>query len=174
MPAGRPARRPDDGRLSHGCFVGLSSRKNEPTVRTYLSMIDRCLYPDTPAYPYYGGRGIVVCDRWMQKDGEGFKNFVEDMGERPEGTSLDRIDVNGNYCPENCQWADPLEQSLNKRLQSNNSSGYRGVCWINAKQKWRVEIKKGGIKTHIGYFLLKEDAVAARREAELEYFGREV
>jgi hypothetical protein len=73
-------------------------------------MIQRCNNPKATNYKYYGGRGITVCDRWHS-----FINFLADMGERPAGMTLDRIDVNGKYEPSNCRWTTSSEQQQNKR-----------------------------------------------------------
>jgi hypothetical protein len=80
------------------------------TYASWSSMRTRCLNPRVREYPDYGGRGIRICERW-----ERFENFLADMGERPHGKTLDRIDVNGDYCAENCRWATPSEQLLNQR-----------------------------------------------------------
>lgn len=74
-------------------------------------MKHRCYYSNSINYKNYGGRGITVCDRWLNS----FINFLEDMGQRPKGTQLDRINVNGNYTPENCRWASRKQDSRNRR-----------------------------------------------------------
>lgn len=86
------------------------------TYTTWDNMTQRCTNPNRPEYKYYGGRGITICTEW--KD---FATFYADMGERPNGMSLDRIDTNGNYEPNNCKWSTRAEQMLNRRPYSQRS-----------------------------------------------------
>ena len=91
-------------------------RTNHPLEPVFAGMLRRCYNPKEPLYHRYGGRGITVCDRWRVGNGIGFSNFVNDMGERPTGTSLDRIDNDGNYEAANCQWADRLTQNRKRNI----------------------------------------------------------
>jgi hypothetical protein len=82
----------------------------------WRAMVTRCYNKNCKAYKRYGGRGIKVCERWLEPYNKGFWNFVEDMGERPEGCSLDRINNDYGYCPENCRWATLKEQHRNMSI----------------------------------------------------------
>jgi hypothetical protein len=84
-----------------------------PTYQSWMAMHLRCTNPNSNNWENYGGRGITICERWQGE--HGFENFLADLGERPEGHTLDRREVNGNYEPGNCRWATPTEQSNNRR-----------------------------------------------------------
>lgn len=95
---------------TNGSWNVTHGQTGTPTYRTWAKMIERTTSPACKNWPLYGGRGIVTCDRWRS-----FENFLADMGEKPSGTSIDRIDVNGNYEPGNCRWADAKTQARNQR-----------------------------------------------------------
>ncbi len=93
--------------LKHGQY-------KTPEYTTWLNMKRRCNNPSHPSWKHYGGRGIRVCDRWL--GAQGFINFLADMGPRPEGLTLDRINNDGNYEPGNCRWATWEVQRANQRI----------------------------------------------------------
>lgn len=85
-------------------------KKKTPTYISWSKAKERCNNKNHEKYSYYGGRGVKFCSEWND-----FRIFLKDMGERPDGRTLDRINPYGNYCKENCRWATPLEQGRNKR-----------------------------------------------------------
>jgi hypothetical protein len=108
--------------LTHG-------KSKTPIYRMWWGMLSRCNHPKTRSYSRYGGRGIKVCDRWHT-----FANFYEDMGERPVGSTIDRIDNNGDYAPNNCRW------TSNKMQQHNKATSVR--VWFNGVEWLQVELCK--------------------------------
>jgi hypothetical protein len=117
-------------------------RSSLPEYESYKGMKKRCYNPNSQDYYNYGGRGIVVCDEWLGKDG--FDKFLNDLGFRPSSKhSIDRINSNGNYCKENCRWATISEQSKNKNRN--------WVILIN--DKW-IEAKEAAKIFNVSYFSL--------------------
>jgi len=119
--------------LKHG-----HNRKDKisKTYKSWIDMGQRCTNPKNPAYKNYGGRGITICERWLDKN-NGFINFLEDMGECPKGCEIDRINNNLGYCKENCRWVTRYIQSRNKR--NNKLFTYKGK--IQILKDWAVEYK---------------------------------
>lgn len=116
-------------------------------------------------YHKYGAKGIKMCDRWLAS----FLNFYKDMGERPSKKhSIDRIDPNGDYTPDNCRWATYDIQSFNKKPHCLNTSGHRGVVWNKSASKWRAQIYHNGRNIGLGLYSDISDAIKARETKELE------
>ena len=111
------------GCMPRGVLPPKTGTKRNPqnlsrTHVSWKSMIGRCFNKNNPSYDNYGGRGIAICDRWLV-----FENFLQDMGERPDNTSIERIKNNEGYCKDNCRWATRIEQQNNRRNNRNISYG---------------------------------------------------
>ena len=136
------------------------------TYQSWTHMKDRCLNPNNTAYKYYGFRGIKVCIRWFS-----FENFLKDLGERPPGTELERLDVNGDYTPLNCVWASKSQNQRNKRIPRNNQSGISGVHFAKGLY-WVARGKLQGRTIHLyngkDFFL----ACCARKSWEVQNVSR--
>lgn len=160
-----------DAARKHGSY---KEGKNSPEYQSYVAMIHRCYDSKRKGWEYYGGRGISVEDRWIEPSPQGFLNFLQDMGERPEGSSLDRIDSNKNYSKENCRWASARVQGHNKNIakKSNSTSKYRGVSLRKKTGKFMSRIGNGcGGYEWLGEFDCEIDAAKAYNKRALEIFG---
>lgn len=145
------------------------SQEYKSEYRSLKGAMQRCYNRNNPSYPNYGGRGIKVCDRW--KGTHGFHNFLDDMGTKPFArASLDRINVNGDYCPENCRWADDNTQAVNTTRK--RACGFRGVRLCNGY--YHAYLRKDGVIHNGKYYRNECDAIAERKELERKYLGKEI
>lgn len=149
---------------SCGC-CGLNFGKLYPKENAIWSaMIQRCTNKKNKGYLNYGGRGITVCAEWRH-----FKNFIRDMGRKPNNLTLERADNDLGYFKDNCKWATYTEQNRNHRAQKRNISGVVGVSWREDLKKWKAEIRVHDNTFYLGIFVLLEDAITARKKGELKY-----
>lgn len=157
--------------MDNGDVNSVQKRRDGQTshllYNTYYGMKKRCLSSKDKDYPRYGGRGIKICERWLGVDG--FFNFIEDMGEKPLGFTLDRINSNGNYEPENCRWAHLNTQAINK-----DYSKLKGISFYPNLNKYRARIQVDGVSHELGMFKSLEEARVARTEAEIKLLGSKI
>lgn len=146
------------GCLKHKGYIkhGLSKNKY---YSTWGGMLRRCTNVENHNYVNYGGRGIKVCEEWL--DVKNFIEWAESTHPNIEGMSLDRIDTNGNYEPSNCRWSDKNIQNLTQRLNSKNTSGFKEV-YKNNKGRWVAQIRVNGKLITLGRYLELEQAVLVR------------
>ena len=136
---------------SHGC---ATDNKCTSEYVSWTNMKQRCYNPNSKDYNNYGGRGIIICDRWKNS----FDNFLSDMGKKPnEKYSIDRINVNGNYEPSNCRWATQLDQTNNKRTNKNLT--YNGETLTMSQWAKKMNIPLATIHNRIKRGLSVKDSL---------------
>jgi hypothetical protein len=138
----------DNCKSCRGLKHGMS---RSATYTAWCNMISRCRDSKNPAFKNYGGRGIKVCDRWMK-----FTNFLDDMGEKPKGLSLDRIDNQRGYFPDNCRWVEWKHQMRNRRCKGVHKQG----------SSWIAKIVRNYKNIYLGSFTTEAEAKAAYEKAK--------
>ena len=145
---------------------GCNSREAQTThgmshnkfYQTWYDMKRRCYDIKRRDYKWYGGKGITLCEEWL--DPKVFIDWCEET--YVEGMTLDRIDVDKNYQPDNCRWVDMSVQNSNKGIRATNTSGYTGVTWHKNVKRWCSTLRSQGVLINVGTFKDKIEAVIAR------------
>ena len=149
--------------VSCGCMKGGHKKHGyaySSTYKVWRLMKNRCFNSSDPYYHNYGGRGITVCERWLT-----FENFLNDMGNKPDKKTLDRIENDGNYEPLNCKWSDWQDQCFNTRA--------KGYTWSEKHGKWIAQIMLDGVHHYLGLFDSKEEAHSTYLTAKEMYHQRD-
>lgn len=152
---------------SCGCAKATHGMTKTPSWRAWDSMVTRL--KDERCKEWYWD--VSADPNWLLPDGQGFMNFYSDMGDPPEGHTLNRIHGAKVYCKENCEWATLSMQSFDQKRSRVNTSGRTGVYFSESGSKWVAQIKKNGIVTQVYRGTSFEEACEARTAAEIEYYG---
>jgi hypothetical protein len=147
--------RAKEASTTHGMY-------GSPTYITWQAMKQRCYDANASSYNRYGALGVTVCERWR----DSFENFLEDMGEKPTGASINRVHGAKIYCIENCEWATTSQQSFDREYRVLRGIGVCGVT-KSKYSTWRVTLGRD----YLGTFKSFEEAVKMRREAEVLKYG---
>lgn len=153
---------------SCGCLAGTHKLSHHPIYSVWCDMIRRCTSINSKSYSNYGGRGIKVCDRWLESVGAFYRDVVANY---KEGLELDRINNDGDYEPSNVRWVTHAQNQRNKGSFKGSSSKYKGVGWDKAANKWTARISKDGRDKYLGCFTSEADAALAYNIAAKELFG---
>ncbi len=146
----------------------IHGRSKSLLYTKWANMKHRCYSIKYKKYCDYGGRGITVCNEWLN-DFVAYENYILSLPNANEpGYSIDRIDNNGNYEPGNVRWTTPQVQANNRRIPKHNTSGYLGVKQ-NKKGKWEATIARNRKNYFLGSFVELKDAVRARELAEIKF-----
>lgn len=160
-------------------------KSKHPLYQVWIEMRQRCRNPQHPKWRRYGGRGIQCCDRWTDPD-DGLRHFVADMGPKPKDGkkySIDRVNNDGDYCPENCRWATYAQQARNKTVCSDRGcypgyrggkgyagSGFKGV-YKEKRGRWSARIRINGNLQRLGQYATPEHAARVYDEHMTRMFG---
>jgi hypothetical protein len=137
----------------------IHGKTDQPTYKTWGAMKARCLNKNRDNYKYYGGKGIKICKEWLK-----FKNFYKDMGDRPKGKTLDRIDNNKGYYKENCRWATRREQCNNRK--TNHFLEMDSERLTIAQWSRKIDVKEGTLQSRVKKGWSVEKILIAKKKGE--------
>lgn len=131
---------------------------------TWINMKQRCCNERHPEFPRYGGRGIKICDQWLNEFEPFYKHMMSLPHAQQPGYSLDRIDNDGDYKPGNVRWGTLHQQNVNQRMKGHNTSGFTGVSYCKRTKKWRASIRVNGKITYFQRQKMIEESVKLRND----------